>query len=677
MSAEGMEPMVEIYVHETEQLIEQLETIVIESEKTGAFDSGIPEIFRLMHTIKGNSMMMHYDGIARVAHSAEDLFDYLRAERPAEIDAKAIADLMLEVLDYIKSEIENIQAGETETGSPEDLLENLGAYLDSLRFLNGGPAGEVGGEDAGTLPLAVPDEGDRLYHVRLLFEEDCQMENVRAFSIVHGLGEFCKQVLHRPGEFESPESEELIREEGLELLAVCEQVLKQLEDFFSRTSFLRNLEIKEIDREAFMDLAEGLQGRGKPVLEAEQETAPEGDPSPETERKARTDKSAASRKQKYISVNVEKLDQLMNLVGEIVVSEAMVTGSPELRGLELDAFHKAAGQMRKIINDLQDVVMEIRMVPLSLTFQKMNRIVRDICSKTGKDVALELVGQETEVDKNIIEHISDPLMHLIRNAIDHGIELPEARRAAGKPARGKVVLEAKHAGGDVWITVKDDGGGLDREKILAKALDRGLLEPRDHYSDKEVLGVIFKPGFSTKEEITGFSGRGVGMDVAVRDIEKIGGVIRVESEPGKGTEFIIRIPLTLAIVDGMITRVGRSRFTLPITSIKESFKARPEDLVRDTRGSEMVLVRGDCYPVVRLHERFDLETGITTIQDGILVMIEHDGKTSCLLADELVGEHQVVVKSFSKFLRRIEGLSGCALLGDGGISMILDPAGLV
>src|SRR6056297_1392993 len=213
----------------------------------------------------------------------------------------------------------------------------------------------------------------------------------------------------------------------------------------------------------------------------------------------------------------------MNLVGEIVVSEAMVTGNPELQNLKLDNFNKAANQMRKIINDLQDIVMEIRMVPLSLTFQKMNRIVRDMCSKTGKNVSLELVGQETEVDKNIIEHISDPLMHLIRNSIDHGIEEPDSRIKQGKDVKGKVILEAKHSGGDVWITVKDDGQGLDREKILEKAYEKGFLERGNQYGDKEIFNMIFKPGFSTNEEITGFSGRGVGMDVVIRNIEKIGG----------------------------------------------------------------------------------------------------------------------------------------------------------
>jgi two-component system chemotaxis sensor kinase CheA len=673
--------MVEIYVHETEQLVEQLETIIIEGEKTQDMTSGIPEIFRLMHTIKGNSMMMHYDNIAKLAHSAEDLFDYLRTEEPEEIDYKGIADLMLESVDFMKHEVDKIQCGDGEFADAGVLIDALKDYLESLIFLNGKFAEEIKGEKEVTREVTIEDlnfsDDDRFYYAKIIFEEDCQMENVRAFSIVHGIAEFSKALHHSPMDFESDASEEFIRENGLEIVIDGEQNYKELENFFSRVSLLKDLEVKEINKDEYISIAERFGGKiadsGSEVY-AQKEIIQAGD----KREIVKIDKlNQTVKKRKYISVDVEKLDNLMNLVGEIVVSEAMVTGNPELQDLKLDNFNKAANQMRKIINDLQDVVMEIRMVPLSLTFQKMNRIVRDMCSKTGKDVSLELVGQETEVDKNIIEHISDPLMHLIRNAIDHGIEAPDNRIQQGKSVKGKVILEAKQSGGDVWITVKDDGQGLNRERILEKAIEKGLLEPREQYGEKEIFDMIFKPGFSTNEEITGFSGRGVGMDVVVSNIEKLGGVISAESREGEGSEFVIRIPLTLAIIDGMITRVGQSNFTLPITSIKESFKVQKKDVIRDTENHEMILVRGECYPIIRLYERFELETDITEIEEGILIMIEHDKKVACLFTDELVGEHQVVVKNFSRFLKKTEGLTGCALLGNGGISMILDPSGLI
>jgi len=677
--------MVEIYVHETENLVEQLETIIIESEKTKDMTSGIPEIFRLMHTIKGNSMMMHYDNIAKLAHSAEDLFDYLRTEEPAEIDYKGIADLMLESVDFIKGEVEKIQCGEGEFDSAEILIETLKDYLESLMFMNGSIEDEIEEEIKSANECSKVksfeelkfSDNDKFYYVKIIFEENCQMENVRAFSIIHGIMEFSKEILHSPQDFESESSEAFIRENGFEIIICCEQNYKEMENFFSRVSLLKDLKLKEIGKDEYVSIGERFQGK---ILDSEP-GVPTEEKNPEKHEETTVNKvnriNQTAKKRKYISVDVEKLDVLMNLVGEIVVSEAMVTGNTELQNLKLDNFNKAANQMRKIINDLQDVVMEIRMVPLSLTFQKMNRIVRDMCSQTGKDVSLELIGQETEVDKNIIEHISDPLMHLIRNAIDHGIEEPEIRSANGKPASGKVVLEAKHSGGDVWIIVKDDGQGLNKEKIMKKAIEKGLLEPGGQYGDKEIFNMIFKPGFSTNDEITGFSGRGVGMDVVVRNIEKIGGAIRVESRDGNGSEFIIRIPLTLAIVDGMITRVGKSNFTLPITSIKESFKVRKKDVIRDTENNEMILIRGNCHPIIRLHEKFGLDTDIIEIEDGILIMVEHDNKVACLFTDELVGEHQVVVKNFSRFLKKTDGLTGCALLGDGGISMILDPAGLI
>jgi len=671
--------MVEIYIHETEQLVEQLETIIIEGEKTQDMTSGIPEIFRLMHTIKGNSMMMHYDNIAKLAHSAEDLFDYLRTEEPEEIDFKGIADLMLEAVDFIKHEVDKIQSGEEEFADAGVLIDALKDYLESLMFLNGNPEEEIKGGKEVSREEIIDDlnfsNDDRFYHVKIIFEEDCQMENVRAFSIVNGIGEFSKELHHNLMDFESDASEEFIRENGFEIVIGCEQNYKELENFFSRVSLLKDLELNEINKDEYISIAERLGCKTEKSEVNVQKKIIKADDKNEIEKVEKLNQTV--KKRKYISVDVEKLDNLMNLVGEIVVSEAMVTGNPELQNLKLDNFNKAANQMRKIINDLQDIVMEIRMVPLSLTFQKMNRIVRDMCSKTGKNVSLELVGQETEVDKNIIEHISDPLMHLIRNSIDHGIEEPDSRIKQGKDVKGKVILEAKHSGGDVWITVKDDGQGLDREKILEKAYEKGFLERGNQYGDKEIFNMIFKPGFSTNEEITGFSGRGVGMDVVIRNIEKIGGAIRVESQEGQGSEFVIRIPLTLAIIDGMITRVGKSNFTLPIISIKESFKAQKKDIIRDTENHEMILVRGKCHPIIRLHERFELETDIIDIEDGILIMVGHDNKVACLFTDELVGEHQVVVKNFSRFLKKTEGLTGCALLGDGGISMILDPSGLI
>jgi len=326
------------------------------------------------------------------------------------------------------------------------------------------------------------------------------------------------------------------------------------------------------------------------------------------------------------------------------------------------------------------MVMAVRMVPLSSTFLKMHRIVRDMCKKLNKDVELIVIGEETEVDKTIIERISDPLMHIIRNSIDHGIEDKCDRIAKGKDETGRVTLEAKNSGSDVLIIIKDDGKGLDKEKILKKARENDLIRKNESdMSDKEIFNLILLPGFSTKESVTEFSGRGVGMDVVVKNLESIEGSVNVDSVINKGTTITLKIPLTLAIIDGMNIQVGNARYTIPITAIKESFKPGEDECFVDSDNNEMIMVRGQCYPILRLHDFFKVDTSIKELNKGILIMVEQDGKMLCIFADKLLGKQQVVVKTlpnYIKSIKKIKGLSGCTILGDGSISLILDIIGL-
>jgi two-component system chemotaxis sensor kinase CheA len=304
-----------------------------------------------------------------------------------------------------------------------------------------------------------------------------------------------------------------------------------------------------------------------------------------------------------------------------------------------------------------------------------------MCKKLDKEVRLKIIGEDTEVDKNIIEHISDPLMHLVRNSIDHGIESSEERGENGKTKVGTVTLTARNSGSDVLIIVSDDGGGLDRDKILSKASQQNLLIKREEdMSDREVYNLIILPGFSTNDNVTEFSGRGVGMDVVARNIEAVGGTVYVDSIPGKGTEITLKIPLTLAIIDGMNIKVGNSRYTIPIISIKESFRPSKKDIISDPDGNEMIMVRGQCYKILRIHEVYKVKTKITELYNGIIIMIEHGDKTICIFADELIGQQQVVVKALPEYIqtfKTIRGLAGCTLLGDGSISLILDVAGMI
>jgi chemotaxis protein histidine kinase CheA len=382
-------------------------------------------------------------------------------------------------------------------------------------------------------------------------------------------------------------------------------------------------------------------------------------------------------KQNIISVDLTKLDSLLDLVGEIVINESMVTENSDLEGLPLDNFNKAARQLNKLTDELQDAVMSVRVVPVSMTFQRMRRIVRDMGKRLDKEAELVLIGENTEVDKTILDSLGDPIMHLVRNAMDHAIEPLADREAAGKSPIGHIVLSAQNVGGDVIISVSDDGRGLDTQQILASAAKKNLLKkPEGEYSEKEVFQLLMAPGFSTKEDVTEFSGRGVGLDVVKMNIEKIGGNVIIESVKGVGTNILMKIPLTLAIISCMQFELGSNVYSIPITNIRESFKASAGQLLSDPLGGEMIMLRGTAYPIIRLHDVFRIENAIRNIDEGILILTDSGDRTGCLLVDRLIGKFQVVVKPIPQYLKSFDvkstGISGCTIMGNGDISLILD-----
>ena len=379
-----------------------------------------------------------------------------------------------------------------------------------------------------------------------------------------------------------------------------------------------------------------------------------------------------------IRVDIDKLDKMLDLVGELVIAESMVSNNQDLITLKNERFGKAVMQLDKISREIQEVAMSMRMIPLAGVFRKMMRLVRDLAQKANKQVELEIIGEETEVDKTIIEQISDPLVHLIRNAVDHGLETPAERLAAGKPETGRVTLEAKHSAGEVWITVEDDGKGLNRDKIFQKGIEKGLVRSEDReMKDEDIWRLIFEPGFSTAEQVSSISGRGVGMDVVKRNIERLRGKVDIRSRAGVGTIFAVRIPLTLAIIEGMVVRVGAHRYTIPISSIKESFRPGREQITSTPDGLEIVRIRGELQPVLRLHELYRVEPRYFQLSEGILIMVENSDNKCCLFVDELLGQQQIVIKGLPGYLSHVKGVSGCAILGDGEISLILDIAGLI
>lgn len=681
------EPLLEMFVFETNQLIEQLEEILINSEENNAISSeDINEIFRIMHTVKGSSAMMMFDNISSLAHTLEDLFYFIREKKPSTLDYSLICDLVLVSSDFIKLEVSKIEDGKDADGNGGDIANKIKSYLSEL-------SGKYECEEEGSVRSEKLEEDKQSYYmkanssqddikqkkylVKIFFEDGCQMENMRAYTIVHELKELCSEIHCIPENIEEDNSSsEYIIENGFTVNFSSGTEIDELKGIFEQALLVKNYELSIIDdsvREDFEHLQQAVDIE-ELGLNTEVDISQNQQASKET--------SSRNTKQSLISVNTKKLDKLMDLVGEIVITESMVTGNTDLKDLQLDSFSKAARQLRKLTDELQDTVMSMRMVPVAATFQKMHRIVRDMGKKLNKEVDLVLGGENTEVDKNIIEQLSDPLMHIIRNAMDHGIEAEEERVLRGKGSKGRITLEAKEAGGDVVITVTDDGKGLDKTKILQKVREKGLVSNDEHeYTDREIFSFILLPGFSTNDNVTEYSGRGVGMDVVKKNIEQVGGSVFIDSKVGAGTSIIIKIPLTLAIVDGMEVAVGKSTYTIPITSIKESFKPDEKDFVKDTEDSEMIMIRGNCYPVIRIHRLFNVETKIQDLCDGILVMVEGDEQTVCLFVDRLIGQQQVVVKPLPSYMMKYaikgSGIAGCTILGDGTISLILDASEII
>lgn len=665
------EPMLDMFIFETVEMTEQLQQIIIDSEKTKKLEeSAINEIFRIMHTIKGSSGMMMFDNIAKLSHTIEDIFYFIRESKPKKIDYSSLTDLVLEGSDFIKAEIEKLNNEMDADGDFTVFIEKANEFLYLLKEENSisDKVLEKTAEKVEKKPQKYYLSNDtsnaktNLFSAILYFEEDCEMENIRCFTVVHKLKEIAEVVYFEPEDIiENNDSSEIIREKGFKILFNTSSSKEEINEILMETVFLSKVDIEQVNQE--IDFKEEIIKKDKEAIE--------NNLVKDLSIEKSTTKS--NHKQNLISVDVNKLDMLMDLVGELVISEAMVTKNQELKGLTLDSFNKAARQHRKRLSDLQDVVMSIRMVSLAPTLNKMNRLVRDMAKKLGKEAELEIIGQDTEVDKNIIAHIGDPLMHIVRNSMDHGIETIKERIAAGKEGKGKIIIEAKNTGGEVWIIIRDNGKGLDKEKILKKARDNKLInEKQTNMTDKEIYSLIFLPGFSTNDNVTEFSGRGVGMDVVIKEIEKIRGTVTAESVEGKGTTISIKIPLTLAIIDGMTIRVGKSTFTIPVTSIKQSFIIKKEDIFKNLDNEEMILIRGECYSILRLHEFYNIKTNKVNIEDGIVIMVEDAGKTKCIFADELIGEQQVVIKALPDYIKKVNGVSGCTLLGDGSISLILD-----
>lgn len=695
------ESMLDMFLYESGQLLEKLEGIILEKQDADCFDDAdINEIFRVMHTIKGSSGVLMYENITKVTHKLEDVFYYLRESHPDDVPHTELVEKVLAVSDFVTGELDKLKSGDTPDGDEHQLVEDLDEFLGRLK-------GEITKQGI-QMPQAnkheepkqfyiTPVAGDdsHFYRISIHYRSDTQMSNIRAYSATYALKEVAEDLLYTPDDILSNEATgDVILAEGFHMLLQTksskEEVIGLIDsseaeeiNFDELTKAEYGRALAEFGREDAVTIDLGEEPKPEEKEKKKDKPVP-GDYVVKTKEagKGKTLAKNQPKQQSIISVNVEKMDALMDLIGELVIAEAVVLQNPDLKvpGLELSNFQKASGQLSKITTELQEVIMSMRMMPLTTVFQKMKRIVFDVSRKLNKDIELEVIGENTEVDKNIIEHITDPLMHLVRNSVDHGIEEnAEDRTSLGKPAKGKITLEAKNEGGKVYISVKDDGKGLNKDKLYQKAIDKGLIENKliSEFTDKEIFRFITLPGFSTKEEVTEYSGRGVGMDVVVKNIQSIGGRLDIESVEFEGSEMTLIIPLTLAIINGIVVQVGNSPFVIETASIKEFVRVGEDSLIHEPSGEEYIVLRGECYPFIRLNERYDLPDSIDKVEEGIVVVLEHEGSQVCVLIDKLLQEQEIVVKPIPPYVKKVKGLSGCTQLGDGSIALILDIAGLL
>jgi len=666
----NLDSVLDMYLFETNSLLELLDNILLKAESNLSFDKEcMDEIFRAMHTIKGSSAMMQFDSIMTISHKIEDLFYYIRENGIDQKYNEELVNLVFKITDFIKGEIVKVEEG-LELEKNLDPLENeIKLFLNSIKKETKEEIYQIENLKSN---IAITEENNQTkgctYAIRIIFDDDVSMENLRAFIIVNQLRETGIEFEYKPENIENiPETSQEIIENGF-FVYVNKEYLDTATEVISKALNVKNYTVFEYNKEVQNN--------------KEDETIINQTRCSTDLNNSNLSANSKQCRQSLITVNLSKLDKLVDIVGELVIAESMVESDADIKKLNSESFKKSTRQVRKLTDELQDIVMSLRMVPISGTFNKMHRIVRDMGKELNKDVELVLNGEDTEIDKTIADCISDPIMHLVRNAMDHGIEPEEKRISKGKNKKGKITLSAFNTGGEIHITVEDDGRGFDSEKILEKAEAKGLLtKPASEYTQKEAFQFLMLPGFSTNDDITEYSGRGVGMDVVKSNVEKVGGTIVLESNEGLGSKITFKIPLTLTIVSGMQVVVGNSEFIIPIKSIHQSFKTKKNEIIHNPEQGEMILIREKCYRIIRIHEYFNINTDITNIEDGILIFVESGDNSACLFVDKIIGEQQVVVKPLpiilNKYNLKESGIYGCSILGDGSINLILDVGNLM
>jgi len=682
--------------------------------------SQLNSVFRLFHSVKGSAGFLGFENVKKLTHEAETLLDvFLKEHVPVTQDS---LDVIYATIDTLRKLIGIVET-EYEDASGEDIAKaqtaNVTALIANLRSTAIG-VNEICLTELVTADMVqrfigeCSDLVDRAEGILLginpsVVNEDAINDVFRAIHTIKGNAGFfgyaflerrCMNFetsLDRARTAKVPVGESFVNTSmatidqlraALRTVVIHERESERpAEDKASQTGGYKPLGEILVDMGAVRDdtIREALDEQERPlgeILVAKGVVDPDRVAEALQIQKAQVSQadSQPGREmvRKEIRVDTAKLDKLFELVGELITAESMVINNPDLEGLQLDGFGKSFASLNKISREIQETTMMIRMIPLDGLFQKMTRLVRDLSRKTGKPIDFIVTGQDTEMDKNVIEQISDPLVHILRNAVDHGIESPEARKASGKPESGTITMDAKYEGSEIWISVKDDGGGLNREKIVAKAISKGLLKgDASVIADRDIWPFIFEPGFSTAEVVSDVSGRGVGLDVVKKNLERIRGRIDIKTQPGEGTEFTLAIPLTMAIIDGITVRVGSNRYSLSLNDIIEFFKITPNQLTTTDRIGDTVNIRKEFLPLIKIGEVFNVADCLSDPCEGIVIVVHNNEKKACLLIDEVIGNQQIVVKSLSEFLGKVDGISGCSILGDGGVSFIIDTGKLL
>lgn len=674
--------MLDEYAQESLEHLGNIEEDVLtlsKEKKTSLRHELIDKIFRSIHSVKGAAGFLSLTQIEKLTHTMENLLSGLRT---ANIRMKRdVIDSMLSGVDLLIYMLNNVdKSNETDISK---------VCIDINRHIKPQPGSTVSGS-AGTAPGIIktevpvdkkgeieigfeinpmvldniPLDYNYLYLLKYDLDKLQREDGISPVALANELlsfGEILDARLH----VSSPDLFKGIPKGPVDYLVLYASFMAP--DVISVTLGLAGDRLVILDRDKILKSAEPVHT----LLPADsmEESLPVEQDNPEGFIKSG---------QNDIRVELDKLDVLINLVGELVISESMVTNNQDLAGLELENFEYASRNHRRIISELQDAVMTMRMIPLANTFRKMNRLVHDLTNRLGKDCRLELSGEDTELDKTVVEQITDPLLHIIRNCLDHGIESRKQRLEKGKQETGTIKISAAHQGGEVLIRIADDGRGLDTKKLIASALEKNIVNNDDReLSESEIHKLIFKPGFSTAEKITDVSGRGVGLDVVQQNIEKLKGRVEVQSVKDRGTVFLLRIPLTVAIIEGMLVSVGIASYTIPLLSIQESFKPHPDQVTLTMEGQEIIRIRDELVPVLRLHEFYGVNPGKNELAEGILVHVASGRKSICLFADEIIGHHQTVIKSMPAYVSSARGVSGCTILSSGEVSLILDIGSII